>query len=59
VLRPGLDVDRATDVVALVLGPETWIALVRRGGWSALAWARWAHRTLLADLVPSRWDPEA
>jgi AcrR family transcriptional regulator len=59
VLRPGLDVERATDVVSLVLGPETWNALVRRGGWSALAWARWAHRTLLADLVPSRWDPEA
>ncbi|NHT16611.1 TetR/AcrR family transcriptional regulator [Cellulomonas sp. IC4_254] len=59
VLRAGLDFERATDVVALVLGPETWNALVRRGGWSALAWARWAHRTLLADLVPSRWDPEA
>lgn len=58
VLRPGLDAEQATDVVTLVLGPETWNALVRRGGWSSLAWARWAHRTLLADLVPSRWDPE-
>lgn len=58
VLRPGLDAEQATDLVTLVLGPETWNALVRRGGWSSLAWARWAHRTLLADLVPSRWDPE-
>jgi AcrR family transcriptional regulator len=59
VLRPGLGADQATDLMTLVLGPETWIALVRRGGWSGLAWARWAHRTLLADLVPSRFDPEA
>jgi AcrR family transcriptional regulator len=58
-LRAGLDVDQATDLVTLVLGPETWNALVRRGGWSGLAWARWAHRTLLADLAPSRADPEA
>jgi AcrR family transcriptional regulator len=59
VLRPGLGAEQATDLVTLVLGPETWNALVRRGGWSGLAWARWAHRTLLADLVPSRFDPEA
>jgi len=59
VLRPGLSAEQATDLVTLVLGPETWNALVRRGGWSSLAWARWAHRALLADLVPSRFDPEA
>jgi AcrR family transcriptional regulator len=59
VLRAGLDVEQATDLVTLVLGPEPWNALVRRGGWSALAWVRWAHRTLLADLVPSRWEPDA
>ncbi len=58
VLRPGLDAEQATDLVTLVLGPETWNALVRRGGWSVLAWVRWAHRTLLADLVPSRWEPD-
>ena len=59
VLRAGLDAGQATDLVTLVLGPETWNALVRRGGWSALAWVRWAHRTLLADLVPSRWEADA
>jgi AcrR family transcriptional regulator len=59
VLRAGLDADQAVDLATLVLGPETWNALVRRGGWSALAWVRWAHRTLLADLVPSRWEPDA
>ncbi|GAA3797785.1 TetR/AcrR family transcriptional regulator [Cellulomonas soli] len=42
----------ATDVVGLVLGPETWNALVGRAGWSRLAWARWAHRSLLAELAP-------
>lgn len=59
VLRAGLSAEQATDLVTLVLGPETWNALVRRAGWSSLAWARWAHRALLADLVPSRFDPEA
>ncbi|WP_158609498.1 TetR/AcrR family transcriptional regulator [Cellulomonas triticagri] len=59
VLRAALDVGQALDLVTLVLGPETWNALVRRGTWSGLAWARWAHRTLLADLAPSRFDPDA
>lgn len=58
-LRAALDVDQALDLVTLVLGPETWNALVRRGTWSGLAWTRWAHRTLLADLAPSRFDPDA
>ncbi|MFF1531421.1 TetR/AcrR family transcriptional regulator [Cellulomonas sp. NPDC058312] len=59
VLRSGLDAEQAVDLVTLVLGPETWNALVRRGGWSGLAWVRWAHRTLLADLVPSRFEADA
>ena len=53
------DAEQAVDVAALTLGPEAWDALVRRGGWSGLAWTRWAHRTLLAELMPSRWDPAA
>jgi AcrR family transcriptional regulator len=53
------DVEQAVDVAALTLGPEAWDALVRRGGWSGLAWTRWAHRTLLAELMPSRWEPGA
>jgi AcrR family transcriptional regulator len=52
------DVEQAVDLAALTLGPEVWNALVRRGGWSALAWARWAHRSLLAELMPDRWEPE-
>lgn len=58
-LRPGLEPLHAVDLLTLLLGPEPWNALVRRGGWSALAWARWAHGALLADLVPSRWEPGA
>ncbi|WP_448631533.1 TetR/AcrR family transcriptional regulator [Cellulomonas soli] len=44
----------AVDVATLVLGPETWNALVGRAGWSTLAWARWAHRALLAELMPQQ-----
>ncbi|MGN8246609.1 TetR/AcrR family transcriptional regulator [Cellulomonas soli] len=53
-LAPSLTTDEAVDVAALVLGPETWNALVGRAGWSALAWARWAHRSLLAELMPEK-----
>lgn len=48
--RPA-DVDEAVDVVTVVLGPETWNSLVGRRSWSSLAWARWAHRTLVAELL--------
>lgn len=43
--------DQATDVLGLVLGAESWNALVGRAGWSRLAWARWAHRTVIAELL--------
>ncbi len=44
-------VEQAADVVQMVLGPESWNALVVRAGWSRLAWARWAHRTVVAELL--------
>lgn len=43
--------DQAADVLSLVLGPESWQSLVARAGWSRLAWARWAHRMVLAELL--------
>ncbi len=43
--------DQAVDVLCLVLGPESWQSLVTRAGWSRLAWARWAHRTVVAELL--------
>lgn len=53
-LAPALTTDEAVDIATLVLGPETWNALVGRAGWSTLAWARWAHRSLLAELMPGQ-----
>jgi AcrR family transcriptional regulator len=50
-LRAGLAPIAATDAAAVVLGPETWSALVTQRGWRALEWARWAHRQLVAELL--------
>jgi AcrR family transcriptional regulator len=50
-LRLGLAPAEAIDAAAVVLAPETWDALVTHGGWRALAWARWAHRQLVAELL--------
>jgi AcrR family transcriptional regulator len=51
VLRFGLAPAAGADAAAAVLSPETWSALVTRRGWSALDWARWAHRQLAAELL--------
>lgn len=56
VLAPALSEAQAADVTTLMLGPETWNALVGRAGWSGLGWTRWAHRALLAELMPSLRD---
>ncbi|HEY0187278.1 MAG TPA: helix-turn-helix domain-containing protein [Cellulomonas sp.] len=54
--RSARDVERVLDVVALTLGAQVWDALVVRAGWTALEWARWAHRSLLGELMPDRLD---
>ena len=54
--RPGFTVDmslqRATDVVATLLAPETYGLLVVQQGWTTPDWAEWALRHLVADLFP-------
>ncbi|MGV8979141.1 MAG: TetR/AcrR family transcriptional regulator [Cellulomonas sp.] len=57
-LRAGLTPTAATDAAAVVLGPETWTALVTHRGWRALEWARWAHRQLAAELLGRLPDDE-
>lgn len=49
-----LSLQRATDVVATLLAPETYGLLVVEQGWTAPDWAEWALRHLLADLFPAR-----
>ena len=54
--HPGFTVDmslqRATDVVATMLAPETYGLLVVQQGWTTPDWAEWALRHLVADLFP-------
>jgi AcrR family transcriptional regulator len=54
--RPGFTVDmslqRATDVLATLLAPETYGLLVVEQGWTTPDWAEWTLRHLLLDLFP-------
>ena len=54
--HPGFTVDmslqRATDVLATLLAPETYGLLVVQQGWTTPDWAEWALRHLMADLFP-------
>lgn len=56
--RPGftedLSLQRATDVVATLLAPETYGLLVVEQGWTAPDWADWATAHLVRDLFPGR-----
>ena len=40
-LRPGLDVERATDLLWLLNHPDLWLLLVDRRGWSPADWESW------------------
>jgi len=54
--HPGFTVDmslqRATDVLATLLAPETYGLFVVQQGWTTPDWAEWALRHLVADLFP-------
>jgi AcrR family transcriptional regulator len=54
--HPGFTVDmslqRATDVLATLLAPETYGLLVVQQGWTTPDWAEWALVHLVADLFP-------
>ncbi len=47
-----LSLQRATDVVATLLAPETYGLLVVQQGWTTPDWAEWALRHLANDLFP-------
>ena len=57
-LRPGLDVERATDLLWLFNHPDIWLLLVDRRGWSPSEWENWFAQTcreqLLAPAKPDR-----
>lgn len=55
--KPGFTVElslqRATDVLAAMLSPETYRLLVVEQGWTTPDWAEWAQRHLMVDLFPA------
>lgn len=55
--KPGFTTDmslqRVTEVVATLLGAETFAQLVVDAGWTTPDWAEWALRHLSADLFPA------
>ncbi len=50
---PHLSLQRATDVMAALLAPETYALLVVEQAWTAPDWSEWALRHLTADLLPA------
>jgi AcrR family transcriptional regulator len=55
--KPGftdrISLQRATDVIAALLSPETYGLLVVGQGWAPPDWAEWVCRHLAADLFPA------
>ena len=44
-LRPGLDVQRATDLLWMLNHPDVWLLLVDRRAWSPDDWEEWFAKT--------------
>jgi AcrR family transcriptional regulator len=52
-LAPGLDVERAADVLWQINHPNTWQLLVAERGWTPEEYERWAGDAARAQLLPS------
>jgi AcrR family transcriptional regulator len=50
-LRPGLDVDQASDVLWTLNHPDVWLLLVGERGWTPERWERWFADTSCAQLL--------
>jgi hypothetical protein len=51
-LRPGLDADRAADILWAINHPNTWQLLVGERGWTPEEYERWAGDAARAQLLP-------
>ena len=59
-LRPGLDVERATDLVVVLAGHDVYRGLVQEARWTVPAYKAWLFTTLTQQLLDARTvDPEA
>jgi AcrR family transcriptional regulator len=50
-LRPGLEIDRAADIMWTLNHPDVWELLVGRRGWTPDEWEEWFVTTLSAQLL--------
>jgi TetR/AcrR family transcriptional regulator of autoinduction and epiphytic fitness len=50
-LRPGLEVQRAADILHVLHGPETFLAFTAGCGWSVADFKAWQYATLCAQLL--------
>jgi hypothetical protein len=50
-LRPGLDAERAADMLWTINHPNTWQLLVAERGWTAEEYERWAGEAARAQLL--------
>jgi AcrR family transcriptional regulator len=55
-LRPGLDVQRATDLLWMLNHPDVWLLLVDRRGWSPDDWEEWFAKTCQEQLLAPGWE---
>ena len=51
-LRPGLDIDRATDILWTLNNPDVWQLLVGRRGWTPAQYEQWLAEQSLALISP-------
>ncbi|HSD02028.1 MAG TPA: TetR family transcriptional regulator [Gaiellales bacterium] len=51
-LRPGLDAERAADILWAINHPNTWQLLVGERGWTPEEYERWAGEAARAQLLP-------
>ena len=55
-LRPGLDVESATDILWTLNHPNVWQLLVDERGWTPEQWERWFADAARAQLLQERQD---
>jgi hypothetical protein len=51
VLRPGLDVTRATDILWTLNHPDAWLLHLHERGWTPEEWEQWFGDTTCAQLL--------
>jgi len=56
-LHPDWDVERATDLVVVLVGPDVYRGLVREAGWTVSAYKAWLFSVLVEQLVVTRKRP--